>query len=126
DALAAFAQFVMQFLGRTEVVDLGEEVHHGGTLPCCPPPRQRSPGTASVGGDHTGCASSCTCVTASTTMWARWSSTKWYTTSRPRRSPRTTPAVFSTRRCWLINGWAMFSASTSSCTQRGPDRKSVV
>ena len=38
------------------------------------------------------------------------------------QSPRTTPAAFKTRRCWLISGWVTPSAPTSSCTQRSDSR----
>ena len=38
-------------------------------------------------------------------------------TSRPARSPATTPAAFRMRRCWLTSGCGTASASTSSWTQ---------
>src|SRR6185369_9418573 len=63
DALAAATQFVVQLLGRAELVDGVQQLGDGRPLP---------------GRSHAGCAhrlSSPAWATASTTMWARWWST---------------------------------------------------
>ena len=46
-------------------------------------------------------------------MCARWSSTSSYRTSRPDRSPCTTPAALRIRRCWLTSGCVTPSAETA-------------
>src|SRR5690606_19050907 len=107
DDLTAPAEFVVQFLSGSEVVDLVQQRRHRGPLP----------GGPEAGGSAHGSPSPAW-LTAATTMSTRCSSTRRYITSRPDRSPATTPAAFRIRRCWLTSGCGTPSASTNSWTHR--------
>jgi hypothetical protein len=69
DAVAAPAQLLVDLLRGAEVGELVEQVRDRGALTGRPLPRHRR-------GARSGHDSSSTWVTASTTMWARWSSTR--------------------------------------------------